>query len=116
MKKNIIPQQKVNLIVEVKRRDGFIRRIHLKESYIVGVLGIQRRVLLESIDDIAFQERILREHLMLEGWWDSTKKMVGMGVDEINKNFTNLQDVIKKMGNNTKAIFGTKFYISLIGY
>ena len=78
------------------------RQIVLSEEYIVGVLGIDARVLRESINDHAYQMLILREHLILEGWFDSVKDKV----KELLKDnpVTNAYEAAKEMGDNVKAV------------
>jgi hypothetical protein len=93
-----------NLVLEVKQSDGLIRKIRLKESYIVGVLGIKKKRLMESLHDPDFQRDVLKEHLLFEGWWDSAKNFVGDSIENVKKKVSDGTDALKTYGNNAKGV------------
>lgn len=101
--KDFYRKKGLKLVVEIKQRDGFIRKIHLRESYIVGVLGVQRKVLFESLVDSSLQKIIIKEHLLFEGWWDSAKKFVGDSIENITKKFHDVSEILKEYGEKAEG-------------
>ena len=93
-----------NMILEIRKNDGFIKKIVLKESYIIGVLGIKKKRLMESLDDPKFQRHVLREHLLFEGWWDAAKQFVGDSIDNIVDKASEATDILKNYGQNAKGV------------
>lgn len=96
-----------NLVFEVKNTDGLIKKIRLKESYIIKILGIKKKRLMESIQDPAFQREVLREHLLFESWWSPAAKFIGDTVDSIAKKAENASDILKRYGENAKGVIAT---------
>jgi hypothetical protein len=52
---------------------GFFKKVYLNEDYVVKLLGFDKKVLLESHDDMALYEQIYNEHILFEGFLDSVK-------------------------------------------
>lgn len=75
----------------------------LPESYVVGVLGIDRgRLLKEGFDVGAVSDMVIREHLLFEGFWDKAKEKVA---DFIKDNpITNAADAAKRLGTSVNAV------------
>lgn len=93
-----------NITLEIYQHDGLIKKIILKESYVVHVLGIKKKRLMESLGDADFRRKVLYEHLLFEGWWDSAKQFVGDAVDNIKDKAKNAADILKRYGENTKGV------------
>jgi hypothetical protein len=75
----------------------------LPESYVGGVLGIDRgRLLKEGFDVGAVSDMVLREHLLFEGFWDKAKEKVA---DFIKDNpITSAADAAKRLGTSVNAV------------
>jgi hypothetical protein len=75
----------------------------LPESYVRGVLGIDRgRLLQEGVDLAAVSDLVVREHLLFEGFWDKAKEKVA---DFLKDNpITNAADAAKRLGTNVNAV------------
>jgi len=99
------PQSKMRKIkLTVPQESGLIKTIELSESYIVGVLGIPRNLLLESVYDSKLNKVILKEHLLFEGWWSEAKQLLGKGIDKIKETSNDIVDVIENFGSNAKGV------------
>jgi hypothetical protein len=86
------------------RKFGLITPIYLSEKYIVAILGIKKKNLIESKNDLVFRDNLLREHLLFEGWWDSAKQAVGDSIENIKKKIDSGADALKVYGENSKGV------------
>ena len=99
------PQSKMRKIkLTAPQESGLIKTIELSESYIVGVLGIPRNLLLESVYDSKLNKVILKEHLLFEGWWSEAKQLLGKGIDKIKETSNDIVDVVENFGSNAKGV------------
>jgi len=74
----------------------------LPESYVRGVLGIDRgRLLFEGKSSKYVDELVLKEHLIFEGFWDTVKDKVVSAVKELP--ITKGVESAKKFGENAKG-------------
>lgn len=75
----------------------------LPESYVRGVLGIDRgRLLHEGFEASAVSDLVIREHLLFEGFWDKAKEKVA---DFIKDNpITSAVDAAKQLGTTVNAV------------
>ena len=92
-----IPQSRFRRLPS-KGFDGLL----LPESYVQGVLGINRsKMLLEGVGIETISEIVLREHLIFEGWFDSVKDKVKGWLKD--NPVTNAVDAVKELGDKGKA-------------
>ena len=86
----------------------------LPESYVRGVLGIDRdRLLREGRSRVAVSDDIVREHLLFEGWWDKAKEFVA---DIVKDNpITNAAEAVKAAGDGIKGVVATLTSIAMSG-
>jgi len=78
--------------------------LRLTESYVTDVLGLPPPVLTEGRMSESYIRRVIREHLIFEGWWDSAKDLLGKGVDWVKEKGDSVADVLKNFGANAKGV------------
>lgn len=73
------------------------------ESYVRGVLGVDRsRLLAEGLSAGLVSEVVVNEHLLFEGWWDSAKQAVA-GIVK-NNPITSAAEAAQELGKNIKGV------------
>lgn len=101
VRKSKKPFDREIVLIERHQHDFSLKRvIKLKESYVVGVLGIQRKTLRESANDPFLNDRILREHLLFEGFFDGVKNVWNKVVDKAESAY----DAVKEYGQNANTV------------
>jgi hypothetical protein len=93
-----------SIVITESLPGGLIRKHVFSESYVIGVLGINRGILLESRYNGTIDRIVLREHLLFEGWWDSAKDLLGDSIENIKKKATDGAAALKIYGNNAKGV------------
>ena len=87
---------------------GFFTQVSLSERYVVNVLGISPRILIESGMSSSVNRMILKEHLLMESWWDAVKSKVGDALDGVKS----IGQVFQKFGENVKGVATGLYYLT----
>lgn len=95
----------MKFIIPSRDDAGFLQQITLSEEYVVNVLGISPRVLLENAGSEHLNRVILREHLLFEGWWSDAKDKVADWVE--NNPITNAIEATKELKDKGKAVIAS---------
>lgn len=79
--------------------------IYHEISYVRGILGIKNTNIFESARSLeAYNNTVLKEHLLFEGWWDSAKSLIGSGIDAVKEKIEDGADALKVYGENAKGV------------
>lgn len=81
---------------------GLVKVLNLSEDYVVRVLGISPRILLEGAGSYRLNRIVLREHLLFEGWWSDAKQKVAAWVAD--NPVTNAIEAARELGDKGKAV------------
>lgn len=100
--------QKMSFVVPSWDDRGFFTQVTLSERYVVDVLGISPRILIESGMSSAVNKMILKEHLLMEGWWDAVKQKAGDAL----KGVKSIGEVFQKFGENVKGVATGLYYLT----
>lgn len=92
---------------------GLGRVIYLSEEYVVRVLGISPRILLEGAGSAQLNRLILREHLLFEGWWSDAKQKTAAWIGD--NPVTNAVEAVKVLKDNGKAVVASLTQIASSG-
>ena len=87
---------------------GFFTQVTLSEQYVVDVLGISPRILIESGMSSAVNRMILKEHLLMESWWDAVKQKAGDALEGVKS----IGEVFQKFGKNVKGVATGLYYLT----
>lgn len=94
--------RRMKFVIPSRDDGGFLQQITLSEEYVVKVLGISPRILLENASSEHLNRMILREHLLFEGWWSDAKKKVADWVED--NPVTNAIEAAKELKDKGKAV------------
>lgn len=97
--------QRMKFVIPSRDDGGFLQQITLSEEYVVKVLGISPRILLENAGSDHLNRMILREHLLFEGWWSDAKKKVADWVED--NPITNAIEAAKELKDKGKAVIAS---------
>jgi hypothetical protein len=87
----------------VARSESDYAGLLFPESYVRGVLGIDRgAMLVEGASPVVVSNVVMMEHLIFEGWWDSAKKKVAEFIKD--NPITSAVEAAKELGTSVNAV------------